>query len=479
MADDRIRTGLTFADVLLVPKRSAVKTRRDVDVATDLTRGIRMHMPIVASNMDTVCESDMAITMAQMGGIGFIHRFNSIEEQVLEINRVKRAESVVIERPYTITRTESVAEALNVMERRQVSGLIVIDEDQIVHGILTKRDVMFANPKQDIASVMTKDVITGQQGLELEEAKELLYRHRIEKLPLVNERGILSGLITVQDIMKRREFPSATKDAKGRLRVGAAVGVVGDVLERSEALLEADVDVIVVDVAHGHSDLAIDAVRSIKKELGDPQVVVGNVATKEGTIDLIAAGADAVKVGVGPGSICITRIVSGAGVPQLTAIMDAAAVAQDEGIPIIADGGIQTSGDVTKALMAGASTVMIGSLLAGTTESPGIPLIRNNKRYKVVRGMASFGAAFGRGVREKKGAFDEQDLQAVVPEGVEALVPFKGPAREVVHQLVGGLKSGVSYCGGNNLDEARRNAEFIRITENGRRESSAHDVVIV
>ena len=479
MNSTNIRLGLTFDDVLLVPKRSSVSSRKDIDVSTQFTRKIRMHIPIVASNMDTVCESEMAITMAHLGGIGVIHRFLSIEDQVKEVKKVKRAESVIIERPYTIAPDRPIQEAIRLMDELHVSGLIVVDGSKRVCGILTKRDVLFANPSDLVSQAMTKDVVVGEYGISLEDARSILYKNRIEKLPLVDNDGVLKGLITVQDIIKQKMHPHATKDLKGRLAVAAAIGVRGDYLERAEALLNAGIDVIVIDVAHGHSDLAINAVKRIKHEFGDIEVIAGNVASKDGTADLIAAGADAVKVGVGPGSICITRVVTGAGVPQLTAIMDAAEIAEPEGIPIIADGGIRTSGDVTKALMAGASTVMIGSLLAGTSESPGIPILRNGKKYKVVRGMASFGAAIGREVREKKGAFDEGDLEGVVPEGVEALIPYKGSAIDVVKQLVGGLKSGISYCGGSSLSEARKNAEFIRITDSGRIESKAHDVEVI
>ncbi len=474
----QIRTGLTFQDVLLVPKLSDVNTRRSIEVTTNLTKKIHMNIPIVASNMDTVCESDMAIQMARMGGIGFIHRFLTIDDQVRELEKVKRAESVIIERPYTISPNQSVNEAVEVMETKKVSGLIVLDDKMTVSGIITQRDVAFAKQGQTVEQVMTKKVVSGEVGIKMEQAKELMYQHRIEKLPILSEDKKLKGLITLQDIIKKEENPFATKDSKGRLAVGAAVGVKGDYLKRTEALVNAEVDAIVVDIAHGHSTLAINTVKKIKKEF-DVEVVAGNVATKQGTEDLIAAGADGIKVGVGPGSICVTRIVAGAGVPQLTAILDSAEGAKDEGIPLIADGGIRTSGDVAKALMAGADSVMLGSLLAGTTESPGLPILRNGKRYKVIRGMASFGATLGREAREKKGSFDEGDLENVVPEGVEALVPFKGSAKDVVNQLIGGLKSGISYCGGHTLAQARKNAEFIRITSAGVKESNAHDVELV
>jgi len=472
-----IRKGLTFDDVLIVPKRSPARTRRTIDVSTQLTPSISLNIPIVASNMDTVCESKMAIEMARLGGIGIIHRFLSVEDQVAEINKVKRAESLLIEKPYTIPKESTIDEALALMEQKRISGLMVTDVDNNLEGILTQRDVNFANGTQKVSERMTRKVITGDRGISTNDAIKLMDEHRVEKLPIITN-GKLFGLITLQDVQKREQNPLAVKDKKGRLKVGAAVGVKGDYLKRTQSLVEAEVDVIVMDIAHGHSDIAIDTVKKIKKEY-EIEVIAGNVATAQGTRDLIAAGADGIKVGVGPGSICITRMVAGAGVPQFTAIMDSASVARDEGIPTIADGGIRRSGDVSKALLAGADTVMIGSLLAGTEESPGLPLLRNGKRYKVVRGMASFGASLGREAREKKGSFDENDLEDVVPEGVEALVPYKGSAKDVIHQLVGGLRSGISYAGALSLREARGNIEFIEITHSGQMESRSHDVETV
>ena len=481
MPINQFRLGLTYDDVLLVPKRSSVVSRANIDVSTFLTKNISLHIPIVSSNMDTVTESEMAILLARLGGIGVIHRFMSIEEQVRQVKKVKRSEGYIIEKPYTIGPNENASTALELMEKTGVSGLIVINDDKKIVGIITRRDFLLQDnlEKLLVSDIMTKDVITAKFGISLEEAKSILRSHRIEKLPLIDDEGRLSGLITTKDIIQRLKRPNATKDKKGRLRVGAAIGVRGDYVKRSEALLEAETDVLVIDVAHGHSDLAINALKKIKSEFPYAEVIAGNVATKEGTEDLISAGADGVKVGVGPGSICITRLVAGAGVPQLTAVMDAAEAAEPYGVPIIADGGIRKSGDIVKALMAGASTVMIGSLLAGTTESPGFPILRNGKKYKVIRGMASLGATIGREYREKKGAFDETDFSQVVPEGVEALVPFKGSAEEIIQQLVGGLKSGISYCGGCNIEEARKNAEFIRITNAGIKESGPHDVEVV
>jgi IMP dehydrogenase len=470
-----IPTGLTFADVLLVPKKSTVSTRKTIDVSSNLTKKLKLDIPIVSSNMDTVTESKMAVEMARLGGIGFIHRFLSIEDQVNEVQKVKRAESLIIENPYSIFANNTIKDARLIMQDKDVSGLMVIDSENKLIGILTKRDILFADDKDRVEFRMTKDVITGKVGMDSEEAKVIMYDNRIEKLPIVDEKKRLTALITVQDIIKSSEHPNATKDEKGRLVVGAAVGVKGQYLERTEALVESETDVIVVDIAHGHSELAMNAIKEIKKNW-DIDVIAGNVATAEGTRDLIAVGADGVKIGVGPGSICVTRIVTGSGVPQLTAIMEASLAAREEKIPTIADGGIRTSGDLTKALLAGADTAMLGSLLAGTEESPGLPLLRDGKRFKVIRGMASFGASLGREARLTKGAFDEKDFEDVVPEGVEALVPYKGNVADVINQLIGGLKSGISYSGGLNLREARKIAEFIRITGAGRYESGSHDV---
>lgn len=474
-----ITEGITFDDVLLIPKRSAIISRKDTDLSTRLSRNIRLNMPIISANMDTVTEANMAIAIAREGGIGIIHRFMSIEQQVHEVEKVKRSESIVIERPYTISPSNTVADAKGMMKDLGISGLLVVDNEGRLSGIVTRRDVQFEQDKKKVANIMTKNVIKAQYGISIEEAKDMLHKHRIEKLPLVDENNRVRGLITAKDINKMEEYPLASKDKKGRLLVGAAVGVKGDFMDRTEALLEAGADTIVVDIAHGHSENAINAIKIIKKAFPNCELIAGNVATSEGTKDLIQAGADAVKVGVGSGSICITRIVTGSGVPQLTAIMDCAKMAKDYDIPIIADGGIRNSGDVTKALAAGASTVMVGSLLAGTDESPGVSITKNGKRYKIYRGMASFYASLGRKYREEGELNIEEDLNDYVPEGVEALVDYKGSVKDIIRHLVGGLRSGLSYCGARNITELQQNAKFIKMTTAGYIESMPHDVKVM
>ncbi|SPC33359.1 IMP dehydrogenase [Candidatus Nitrosocaldus cavascurensis] len=478
-----IREGLTFDDVLLVPKRSSVVSRSHVNLRTRLSRRINLNIPIVSANMDTVTEANMAIAMAREGGIGIIHRFMSVEQQVNEVRKVKRAENIIIEQPYTIRQEQSLAEAIELMEEYNVSGLLVVDSDGKLVGILTRRDIMFERRtgagEKRVYDAMTKNVITAKHTITLEEAKEILHKYRIEKLPLVDEHNRVKGLITAKDILRREQYPLAAKDRKGRLLVGAAVGVKGDYMERTERLLDAGADVIVVDIAHGHSENAIDAIKKIKKAYPDCELIAGNVATAQGTKDLIESGVDAVKVGVGSGSICITRIVTGSGVPQLTAIMDCARVAREYDVPIIADGGIRNSGDITKALAAGAETVMVGSLLAGTDESPGVSITKNGKRYKIYRGMASFYASLGRKIREEGALNIEDDLNDYVPEGVEALVEYKGSVVDIVRQLAGGVRSGFSYCGARNIEELHRNAEFIRMTMAGYIESMPHDVKVM
>ena len=427
--------------------------------------------------MDTVTESGMAIALAREGGVGIIHRFLTIEDQVDEILRVKRSESVMIEQPYTIKPDVPMSEAKKAMAEYGVSGLLV-EEGGKLAGIITRRDITFENnPKRKVSELMTRDVITAKAGLTIEQAKEILHKQRIEKLPVVDDKKRIVGLITSKDILKMEHYPHASKDRKGRLLVGAAVGVKGDYLERTEALLEAGADVLVVDIAHGHSDNAINTVHMIKKAFPDCELVAGNVATGEGARDLIKAGVDAVKVGVGSGSICITRVVTGSGVPQLTAVVDSVKVANDYGIPVISDGGVRNSGDMTKALAAGASSVMIGSLFGGTDESPGKTLVKNGKKFKMYRGMASFYASLGRKYREEgPQVVDSDDLNDYVPEGVEAMVPYKGSVVEIVRQLAGGLRSGLSYCGAKTIPEMQKNAEFIKMTSAGFIESQPHDV---
>ena len=473
-----IKEGLTFDDVLLVPKRSPVISRTQTDLKTKLSRNITINIPLVSANMDTITESGMAIALAREGGIGIIHRFMAIGDQVDEVLRVKRSESVMIEQPYTIKADVKVYEAMKMMREYGVSGLLVEDKDRTLDGIITNRDIIFEkNMERKVSELMTKNVITAKYGTTMEQAKEILHKHRIEKLPVVDDKNRIVGLITSKDIMKMDQYPSASKDKKGRLLVGAAVGVKGDFLERTEALLDAGADTIIVDIAHGHSNNAINTVNMIKKAFPHCELIAGNVATGEGARDLITAGVDAVKVGVGSGSICITRVVTGSGVPQLTAVMESVKVARDYDIPVISDGGIRTSGDTTKALAVGASSVMVGSMFGGTDESPGKTLVKNGKKFKMYRGMASFYASLGRKYREEgTQVIDSSDLNDYVPEGVEAMVPYKGSVVDIIRQLVGGLRSGLSYCGAKTISEMQKNAEFIKITPAGYIESQPHDV---
>ncbi len=475
-----IREGLTFDDVLLIPKRSPVISRSQTNLKTRLSRNINLNIPVISANMDTVTESPMAIALAREGGIGIIHRFMTIQDQVDEVLKVKRSESVMIEQPYTISIDSSVGYAKKIMHDFGISGLL-IEKDKKLAGIITKRDLLFeTNFENNISSVMSKDVVFAEMGTTIEKAKYILHKNRIEKLPIIDKDKHIIGLITSQDILKMEEFPNASKDKKGRLLVGAAVGVKGDYLERTEALLDAGADVVVVDIAHGHSDNAINCVHLIKKAFKDCELIAGNIATGQGTEDLIRAGVDAVKVGVGSGSICITRVITGSGVPQLTAILDSVKIAKEYDIPVISDGGIRNSGDLTKALAAGSSSVMVGSLLGGTDESPGKTLVKNGKKYKIYRGMASFYASLGRKYREEgQQIIESEDLNDYVPEGVEAMVSYKGSVVEIIRQLVGGLRSGLSYCGAKTINEMQQNAEFVRITTAGYIESQPHDVNVM
>jgi IMP dehydrogenase len=475
-----IKDGLTFDDVLLVPKRSHIISRSQTDLKTKLSRNISLDVPIISANMDTVTESGMAIALAREGGIGIIHRFMTIEDQVDEVLKVKRSESVMIEQPYTIRSDMTVYDAKKMMNEYGVSGLLVEEDGRKLTGIITQRDITFEkNMKLEVSELMSKNIITVKDGTTIEEAKEVLHNHRIEKLPVINDKKQIVGLITSKDILKMEQYPSSSKDKKGRLLVGAAVGVKGDYLERTEALLEAGADTIVVDIAHGHSDNAINTVHMIKKAFPNCELIAGNIATGIGAQDLIKAGVDAVKVGVGSGSICITRIVTGSGVPQLTAVMDSVEIAKEYDIPVISDGGIRTSGDATKALAAGASSVMIGSILGGTDESPGKTLVKNGKKFKMYRGMASFYASLGRKYREDPQIIGSDDLNDYVPEGVEAMVSYKGSVVEIIRQLTGGLRSGLSYCGAKTIPEMQINAEFVKITSAGYIESRPHDIDIM
>ena len=474
------REGLTFDDVLLVPKYSDITSRSQTDLSTKLSRNITLSIPFISANMDTVTEAPMAVTMARAGGIGIIHRFLTIQEQAKEILKVKRAGSVIIENPYTINQDKTVQDAIDYADEQEVSGLLVVDSNSKLVGIVTDRDLLFEKDTSHlIKDVMTKDVVTAKPGIGLEEAKEILHNNRIEKLPLVDDSGSISGLITSKDITNIEDYPNASKDKKGRPLVGAAVGVKGDFLERTEALLDAGADVLVVDIAHGHSENAINTVKNIKKAFPDCELIAGNIATASGAEDLIKAGVDAVKVGVGSGSICITRVITGSGVPQLTAVMDCAKIGRDHGVPIISDGGTRTSGDATKALAAGASSVMVGSILGGTDESPGTVLTKNGKRFKVYRGMASLGASLGRKSKETGSVSFDDDLNDYVAEGVEAMVPYKGTVTDILKQLTGGVRSGLSYCGAHTIPQMQENAEFIKMSRAGFAESQPHDVSVM
>ncbi len=474
--DKFVGEGLTFDDVLLVPARSEVLPR-DTDVSTWFSRRIRLNVPLVSAGMDTVTESRMAIAIAREGGIGVIHKNMSIERQAAEVDKVKRSEHGVITDPFYLSPRHTIRDALALMERYHISGVPVVEESGRLVGILTNRDVRFEEDHdRPIGEVMTRErLITAPVGTTLEEAKRILARHRIEKLPLVDEHFRLRGLITIKDIEKARKYPNSAKDARGRLLVAAAVGVGRDAMERAEALVAAGVDALVIDTAHGHSRNVIETTRRLREAFPDVDLVAGNVATAEAAEALIEAGADAVKVGVGPGSICTTRVIAGIGVPQLTAILECARAADRHGVPVIADGGIKYSGDITKALAAGAHSVMIGSLFAGTEESPGEMEIYQGRSFKVYRGMGSLGA-----MREGSGDryFQEQGAEKFVPEGVEGRVPYRGPLSDTVFQLVGGLRAGMGYCGVRTIEELRRNARFMRITPAGLRESHPHDVQI-
>jgi IMP dehydrogenase len=476
-----METGLSYDDVLLIPKRSSVKSRKDVSTETRLTKKIKLNMPVVSANMDTVTESEMAITMAQLGGIGIIHRFNTTEEQVMHVQRVKRYRNAIIDKPLTIKPNYTLCQAKDVMKDNGVTGLLVTNDDNRLIGILTSRDIRFKPSEETLVSeLMTskEKLVVGNVGISIEDAKKKLMDNRIEKLPIINEDWTLAGLVTSKDIYNKTEYPNSSLDEKHRLIVGAAIGVKGDSIDRAEALVKAGVDVLVIDIAHGHSDLAINTLKEVKEKCPDVEVIAGNVATAEGTKDLIEAGADSIKIGVGPGSICTTRIVTGSGYPQMSAVMNCAKEADKHDVPIIADGGIKIPGDITKAIAAGASTVMLGNLLAGTEESPGMAFIKNGKRFKVIRGMASFGAKLGREAKEKS-TKDSNDAFEFVAEGVEAVVPYRGSVKEVLAQLIGGFRSGMSYCGATKISELRGKADFVKITAAGARESNSHDVSLV
>ena len=471
----KMKEGLTFDDLLLVPAYSKVLPR-DVDVSTMLTQEIRLNIPFLSAAMDTVTEHRMAIAIAQEGGLGVIHKNMTVEEQAAMVDKVKKYETVVIKNPRTLSPEQKISDALAIMKQEHISGFPIVSKEKLV-GILTNRDLRFEEDTgREISEIMTRKLVTGPEGIAIEKAKAVMHEHRIEKLPVVDSKGHLKGLITVTDIEKREKHPNSCKDDLGRLRVGAAVGVSFDLEERAAALIEAGVDVIFVDTAHGHSKGVIEAAALIKKNF-KCQVVAGNVATADATSELIKAGVDAVKVGVGPGSICTTRIVTGIGVPQVSAVLDAASVARKKGIPIISDGGIKFSGDITKAIAVGADSVMIGGLFAGTDESPGETVLLQGRTFKLYRGMGSI-EAMKKGSKDRYFQDDVESELKLVPEGIEGRVPYKGPISSSIYQLNGGLKAGMGYCGAATIAELREKASFHKITSAGRRESHVHDVTI-
>jgi len=470
-----VKEGLTFDDVLLIPAKSEILPR-DVSVKTKLTEKLQLNIPIISAGMDTVTEAEMAIAMAREGGLGIIHKNMSIEEQADQIDKVKRSESGVITNPFYLTPDRQVFDAEHLMGKYRISGVPIVDENQKLVGILTNRDLRFIEDYSIVIDeVMTKEnLVTAPVGTTLAEAEKILQKYKIEKLPLVDHDGTLKGLITIKDIEKVIEFPHSTKDSQGRLMVGAAVGVTADALKRVKALVEAGVDVIVVDTAHGHSRGVIEKVKEIRQAYPDLDIIAGNVATAEATRELAEAGANIVKVGIGPGSICTTRIIAGIGVPQITAVYDCATEAKKLGISIIADGGIKYSGDIVKALAAGGHAVMLGGLLAGVSESPGDREIYQGRQFKVYRGMGSIGAM----EKGSKDRYFQEDNQKLVPEGIEGRIPYKGPLKDTIHQLIGGLRAGMGYCGTKTIEELRNDSQFIRITGAGLRESHPHDVQI-
>lgn len=469
-----LKEALTFDDVLLIPSRSEVLPK-EVKVNTNVTKKIRLNIPIMSAGMDTVTEAKLAIAIAREGGVGIIHKNMSIERQASEVDKVKRSEHGVIVDPFFLSPDHLISDAMKLMERYRISGVPITVGTKLV-GIITNRDIRFENNlKRKISEVMThENLVTAPVGTTMEEAEMLLKKHKIEKLPLVDDEFNLKGLITIKDIEKNIKYPNSAKDSRGRLLAGAAIGVTQDMMERAQALVDAGVDLLVIDTAHGHSVGVINAVRKVKEAYPDVQLIAGNVATGEATEELIKAGADCVKVGIGPGSICTTRIVAGVGVPQLTAVMDCAAIGDKYGIPIIADGGIKYSGDIVKALAAGASVVMIGSLFAGTEESPGEMEIYQGRSFKVYRGMGSL-SAMAHGSKDR---YFQQGSKKLVPEGVEGRVPFRGQLSETIFQLIGGLRSGMGYCGAKDLKDLKENAKFVKITSAGLKESHPHDIII-
>jgi IMP dehydrogenase len=478
MKHKEIRTGLTFDDVLLIPAKSSVLPR-EVDVRTRLTRNIALNIPLLSAAMDTVTESEMAVALAREGGIGILHKNMPIDKQVDEVDKVKRSESGMIVNPITLTADKTIGDALDLMNKYSISGIPIVDHEDKFIGILTNRDLRF-EPDRNILvfDIMTKDnLVTAPVGTTLKKAETILQQHRIEKLPVVDKRGRLRGLITFKDIMKKKHHPNACKDELGRLRAGAAVGIGSDTVDRADGLVAAGVDVLIVDTAHGHSRGVVEMVRRLKKRFPSLELIAGNVATGAATEDLIRAGADAVKVGIGPGSICTTRVVTGVGVPQITAIMDCAAVAAKYDVPIIADGGIKLTGDIAKAIAAGADSVMIGSLFAGLEESPGEKVLYEGRTYKMYRGMGSL-SAMKAGSKDRYFQDVEDDIKKLVPEGIEGMVAYRGHLEDTVYQMIGGLRAAMGYCGVGTIQNMQTHTQFMRITSAGLKESHPHDVFI-
>jgi len=470
--------GITFDDVLLVPRYSETLPR-DANTSARLTRTITLHIPVISAAMDTVTDSSMSIALARDGGIGIIHKNMPIAKQAEEVDKVKRSESGMIRKPITLTSDRTVRDAQELMAKYKVSGFPVVDSSNKLVGIVTNRDMRFAmNSTETVAGIMTsKDLVTARLGTTMEEAEVILQQHRIEKLPIVDDNDVLVGLMTVKDIQKKKKHPNAAKDELGRLRVGAALGIAPDTLDRVAALVDAGVDVVIVDTAHGHTKGVIDMVRAVKQRYPDLQVIAGNIATAEAALALIEAGADALKVGIGPGSICTTRVVAGVGVPQITAIMNVASEARKHGVPVIADGGIKQTGDLAKAIAAGADTVMLGGMLAGHEESPGEKVLLEGRAYKIYRGMGSL-SAMGQGSADRYFQDVEDEIAKLVPEGIEGRVPFKGNVSDTIYQLVGGLRASMGYCGCATISDMQQHAQFVRMTAAGLRESHPHDVII-
>ncbi len=484
MNEQNIPLGLTFDDVLLKPRYSEIKSRKEVNLKTSLTKKIKLSIPIISASMDTVTESEMAIVMARLGGLGIIHRFISPQAQASEVAKVKRSETFIIENPITLPLNSSLSKAKTVSEENNISGILVVgnnnrNKNKKLLGIITKRDMAY-QPHQDekkpIKEFMTKKLITAKPGISVNKAKQILINNKIEKLPLVDEHNNLKGLITLSDIIKKEKFSFSSTDKKGKLLVGGAIGIKPEELTRAKLLIKSGVDILVVDVAHGHSSSVIQTIKKLKKNFPQLPIIAGNVATARGIKDLTEAGADAIKIGIGPGSICTTRLVAGVGVPQISAILNCFKQAKKTKTPLIADGGIRYPGDIAKAIAAGASSVMIGSLLAGTKESPGLVINKEGMNYKVSRGMASLGANIKKKKSSQEKTISQEDIEGVVPEGVEAIVPYKGKVKDVMFNLTGGLRSALSYLGANNLEELKAKAKFIRITSQGLKEGHPHDV---